>query len=309
MFRETTIKGFGFATPTFKAVSSKSFSLLTNYITFVPDQIHIIDFGDGNTDCFKVAFDEKEYFLRIFEAEQYERVQQSDNIENWLLEKFNLAPGVMAGYPKFMFDGRCCSLKNYIPVSHIPLTDLSLFRLGEAVKALHIALDSHSDCSIWKSKTDARMDEISELSRLLTVEDADETRFGCVFRADLWSENWARLKKKWPRHATHGDLNLNNILWNGSEIKFLDFEDVPHSFLHPIFDIVLIFERILFCNAKLRKKQIVNLARQFLSGYSFDFNMFNEPTTPAPYELAMGLSVRSLLLLEQNSGPKRKGNN
>ena len=34
--------------------------------------------------------------------------------------------------------------------------------------------------------------------------------------------------------------------------------------------------------------------------------MFNEPTTPAPYELAMGLSVRSLLLLEQNSGPKSK---
>ena len=70
--------------------------------------------------------------------------------------------------------------------------------------------------------------------------------------------------KKWPRHATHGDLNLNNILWNGSEIKFLDFEDVPHSFLHPIFDIILIFERVLFCDAKLQKKQIVDLARQFL---------------------------------------------
>ena len=54
------------------------------------------------------------------------------------------------------------------------------------------------------------------------------------------------------------------------------------------------------------KKQIVDLARQFLLGYSFDFNMFNEPTSPAPHELAMGLSVRSILLLEQNSVTKSK---
>ena len=55
--------------------------------------MHIIDFGDGNTTVLKVALDEKEYFLRVFEAEQYERVQLSDNIENWLFESIILLQG------------------------------------------------------------------------------------------------------------------------------------------------------------------------------------------------------------------------
>ena len=59
-----------------------------------------------------------------------------------------------------------------------------------------------------------------------------------------------------------------------------------------------------FVTQSYKKNKIVDLARQFLLGYSFDFNMFNEPTSPAPHELAMGLSVRSILLLEQNSVTK-----
>jgi Ser/Thr protein kinase RdoA (MazF antagonist) len=66
----------------------------------------------------------------------------------------------------------------------------------------------------------------------------------------------------------HGDLNVGNILSEreSGAIRFLDFEDVRHSFGPPILDLALPIER--FCLLLEREADAVACAKALLSGYA-----------------------------------------
>lgn len=120
--------------------------------------------------------------------------------------------------------------------------------IGTELGNLHLALHRHPSLAEWRRRTEARLARLSSVREALAEgallagpEPALLRQIACDRSIDFLPGRYAAADNC---IALHGDLNRFNLLIDGQGCTFLDFEDVCHSVLPPIFDLATVAERI-----------------------------------------------------------------
>ena len=246
-----------------------------------------------------VTVDGEALHLKVVEPSRRSSVERAEAIAEWLARKGLAVATPSAGFPRTLPDGRLVTCCPYIEGRRIAPKPADLAALGRSVALLHAALASHPDRNHWVRSTRCRLDALTEIGRELAA-----GRLSCgpdheLLRA-LASDEALRFDLPDAATPLHGDLNPGNVLVAQSTDRpvLLDFEDVFHSVLPPMFELLLVIERFVFVQTE-DDKRALRLARAFLDGYCSDGASI--PTKDAPSTMLRALSLRSLCVLAQGA--------
>lgn len=260
--------------------------------------VEYLDFGRGDTELYRVKQREKFLFVKLTKVRDAHAIRVADEIDQWVASKGGPSPGNISGFPRELNDGSLISVKNFILGKSILFSDEIAQKLGSQLRVLHESLLSNPYKKKWLAATDQRLERLEKTRNVIHRKSLKPHLGLSTIRTDMLAYGDFILPYKIQRMPTHGDINPGNIIFDGEKIWIIDFEDVFHSYLHPIFDLILILERmcVLNCSEKNQRK-VLNQAKIFLNAYGFESSIFTIEGFPEPHELLCALSLRSLLTL------------
>jgi Ser/Thr protein kinase RdoA (MazF antagonist) len=235
-------------------------------------------------------------FLKL--ATQREVVERAEGIACWLAERSVSVVAPLPGYPRPLADGRLAVVTAFVEGRRVRADAADLAALGRCVGKLHLALASHPDRAAWRRATTARLDGLEQVRADLAagrLRSGPEPEQLATLAAD------AALHFN-PRGATaaplHGDLNPGNVLvdMKSHEPILLDFEDVFHSVLPPIFELLLIVERFILVRMDA-DRDAAALAGTLLDCYRGVAGPLIPVPDHLPSSLLRSLALRSLCVL------------
>lgn len=241
--------------------------------------------------------------VKLIEPKRQETIRRAEQVASWLLAKGIQVASVLKCYPKLLSDGRLLVVMPFLAGRRVEATGPDLHDLGKAIAKLHQALAKNPDRKSW---TRATLDRLSELQAIRTRVASGCESFGPdpAYLATLAADGTADfVMKSLPTRPLHGDFNPGNILIVGDSVTLLDFEDVLHSDLPPVFELVLVIERFVLIHCA-NDGLAVELGRTFLSGYTAVMGSTTGPLQTDPALVLRSLALRSLMTLSlgANSG-------
>jgi Ser/Thr protein kinase RdoA (MazF antagonist) len=121
-----------------------------------------------------------------------------------------------------------------------------LAAIGLALGRVHRALADSPERDQWRRRTDERIAALQQVRLALAdgrlLAGPDPGRLAALAANSTIS--FAPGDHPGRRTPLHGDLNLFNMLMAGERCLFLDWEDVAHSVLPPVFDLATVIERV-----------------------------------------------------------------
>ena len=128
--------------------------------------------------------------------------------------------------------------------------------IGRGLGQLHQSLSTHPHSGAWLQRTDQRLARLNATRQAIS---SGTARAGPVpARLQRWARDNSLRFDPQPRGVEdlrtplHGDLNLFNLLMDSAGCLFMDFEDVAHSVLHPVFDVAMVYERVVLVHGPVK---------------------------------------------------------
>lgn len=189
-------------------------------------------------------------FLKVVAAGRSNELALAESIAHWLQNRgVRVVAAISHGH---LADGRELWAYPYHDGHPPEPSGEDMSAIGSELGKLHVALSRHPMVDDWTRETDAR------LAKLVLIRDALAAGSLNAGPAPAFLQRIAsdgsvdflpqRFNGTGSRLPLHGDLNRFNMLIDDSGCTFLDFEDVRHSVLPPIFDLATVFERVVMVN-------------------------------------------------------------
>lgn len=244
-------------------------------------------------------------FFKIVEPAQRVSAERAEAIAGWLAGQGVAVAAPLEGYPRALSGGRLAVVSAFIDGRRIRADVADLTALGVSVAHLHRALAAHPDRPGWVRATRTRLNELKRVRAglatglLSTGPQPDQLR---ALAADIAVEfDPADL----PSVPQHGDLNPGNVLLESRSGRpiLLDFEDVFHGVLPPIFELLLMVERFVLVRIE-NDDEAIALGRALLNAYRGATENALALSTHSPSDLLRSLALRSLCVLALGEASK-----
>lgn len=261
--------------------------------------LHALQYGGRPSGHFRFdALDGRRTFLKLVPEERCRTLRQADAVADWLGRRGVAAIGPVRGFPRRLASGQWLFAYPYHDGRRFAAEADDVRRLGEALARLHRALADHPQRAAWDRATRRRLAGLQELrgrlasGRLSAGPCPDEL---AALAADAELDF---VRPDLPRTPLHGDLNAGNVLCDRATGRpvLLDFEDVFHSVLPPLFELALAAQRFVLVPVAGRRPGEA-LVAQLLHAYEAALGR-DAGVCPADLPAAMrSLSLRSLCVL------------
>lgn len=191
-------------------------------------------------------------FIKLVRGDHRESIERAETIARWLKNRKLHVAAPIKGFPRALDDGRIAVAMPFVDGRRLATSLEDMSALGELVAELHKQLASHPARAEWENATADRLACLSQVradlasGRLIC---GPEPRQLCNLAAD---DRLDFARKDLLAQPLHGDLNPGNALFDpvARRVLLLDFEDVFHSVLPPIFELALIVERFVLVVAR-----------------------------------------------------------
>jgi Ser/Thr protein kinase RdoA (MazF antagonist) len=199
----------------------------------------------GTHYVFEPACGEK-LFLKLVADGSAERQAEADAVAAWLAERGVSCVGPAAGFPRRLDDATWLFGYPYRDCEPLEPNPSNVARLGRELAKLHRALAGYPARRAWEAATDRRLAHLVEVRRAWA---RGELRLGprpAALTELARDESLDFVRADLEATPLHGDLNAGNLrrLVDGRPL-LLDFEDTFHSVLPCVFELGLVFERIV----------------------------------------------------------------
>lgn len=192
------------------------------------------------------ADDGDSWFIKVVSADRTPELQAAEALARWLQ-----AEGVRVVAAESAVDlGGGRSLWSYPYHAGRPPEACAedMAAIGAELGRLHLALRRHPSLAEWRARTDTRLARLSAVREALAEGALAAGPEPALLRQIARDRSIDFLPGRYAAAdgclALHGDLNRFNLLIDGRGCTFLDFEDVRHSVLPPIFDLATVAERV-----------------------------------------------------------------
>ncbi len=235
------------------------------------------------------------WFLKLLQAERGSALADAEHLARWLQQQG--VDVVSASFHKTLADGRVLWAYPFHEGRAPQAIEADLVAIGASLGQLHRSLAGHPEREIWLQATKQRIARLDDVRARLAdgrlQAGTDPLRLRALAsdtRIDFHPESHGDLASGTP---LHGDLNLFNMLLAGDRCTFLDFEDVFHSVLPPVFDLATVYERVVLVRGDSLSR--ADLLGSLLGSYELSTGVRIYPEQlPA---VLRGLALRALCTL------------
>ncbi len=232
-------------------------------------------------------------FLKLLAPHRSEALAEAEAIAAWLERQGTAA--VAGRRHGTTSDGRVLWSYPFFEGQPPRPEPAQLAAIGLALGRVHRALADAPERDHWRRRTDARIAALQQVRQALA-----EGRLRAGTEPDRLAAlaanpaiSFAPEDHPGRRTPLHGDLNLFNMLMADGQCLFLDWEDVVHSVLPPVFDLATVFERVALVEPGAPAAP--PLLAALLDAYHESSGTEVPPTAVAP--ALRGLALRSLCTL------------
>lgn len=191
-------------------------------------------------------------FLKLMPASRTASLVEAEAVAQWL-QRSGVPVVVASGPPRPLGERMLWVAPFYSGrLAQPSLADMMM--IGRGLGQLHHSLSTHPQKGTWLQRTDQRLAWLNTVRQALSC---GALRAG---PEPTWLRRYSRdVSLSFDcqprglddlRTPLHGDLNLFNLLMDGAGCQFMDFEDVVHSVLHPVFDLATVYERVVLVHAQ-----------------------------------------------------------
>jgi len=194
---------------------------------------------------FRARGNGRDLFIRIENADVAGHMCRTEEITRWLRGRGLHVNACLDDFP-VSFDGDFIFAYPFVQGRYLRPDADDIRDLGQAVRALHDALDQHPKRCDIEDETDRWLAMISGMrARIVAGHDAGPRP--ADLRAIAAMDDIDFVMAGLPRRICHGDLNAGNVMRDtvSGDIILFDFEDVTHSALPPVMEIVRMVERMI----------------------------------------------------------------
>lgn len=235
------------------------------------------------------------WFLKLLDAQRGAALAGAEDLAAWLHQQGVAV--VSASARKTLADGRLLWVYPFHSGCVPQATTADLVAIGLALGHLHRVLALHPSKHAWRQRTEQRIVRLNEIRARLA--DGRLQAGPEPLRLQVLARD-ARIGFEPECHANgavstplHGDLNLFNMLLAEDRCTFLDFEDVCHSVLPPVFDLATVYERVVLVRGAAEPPE--PLLESLLNAYAESSgNRIQPGQIPA---VLRGLALRALCTL------------
>lgn len=237
-------------------------------------------------------------FIKVVEAIRAEELTKAEEIAAWLK---GAEVRVMTVVRRAQLnDGRGLWVYNYhegrSPEPLVP----DMRAIGAELGRMHDALSRHPRRAQWLQQTDQRLARLEVTRQALALGRLQAGPEPALLREIAADRSIQFLPGRYgserDRSPLHGDLNCFNMLIDKWGCTLLDFEDVAHNVLPPIFDLAAVYERVALAGRAGRPEE-EGLRDALLDSYATVRGWRPEPADFS--EVRRGLALRSLCILAE----------
>lgn len=258
-----------------------------------------LDLGSGAVRHFILTDSGKPpKFVKIVAPQQREALERAEDIAIWLDAQGLRVPVPSPGWPRDLDDGAIAIATGYLNGRRVLSSKEDIVELGVAVGKLHLLLAKHPDRELWQASTAQRLETLMQVRR-----DLASGAIACGPRpGDLASlaadDGLDFVMAGMARTPLHGDFNPGNVLIDidTGKIVILDFEDVFHSVLSPLFELLLIIERFILLPVA-DDVVATRHAKIFMDAYAGEVGGLPSLGSFRSSDVLRSLSLRSLCVL------------
>jgi Ser/Thr protein kinase RdoA (MazF antagonist) len=255
--------------------------------------------GGGNVEHYRLQPPSgPPLFLKLVGPGQRDIAKRAEALARWLAGKGLAVSAQLDGFPRRTSDGQMALAAPFIEGRRIRADEHDLRLLGETIAGLHLLLASHPDRPAWKLATRARLDTLTNVRA-----DLSSGSLRCGPEPNRLRELAADMTAEFDlgsveTAALHGDLNSGNVLVDVASGRhvLLDFEDVLHSVLPPIFELLLVIERFVLVPIEDDETALTR-SHALLDAYRRSGGRQLSAHGRAPAAVLRGLALRSLCVL------------
>ena len=237
-------------------------------------------------------------FVKIVAPQQREASERAEGIARWLKARGLPVTAPSPGWPRDLDGGSIAIATRYLNGRRVVSAEEDLGRLGEAVGKLHLLLARYPDRELWQTKTEQRLETLMQVRC-----DLANGAFAYGPRPDelvglAADDGLDFVMAGMARTPLHGDFNPGNVLVDieTGKIVIFDFEDVFHSVLSPLFELLLIIERFILVPVA-DDVLATRYAKLFADAYAREVGGLPSPGSFRPSDVLRSLSLRSLCVL------------
>lgn len=237
-------------------------------------------------------------FLKIVGVNRVDDLTKAEEIAVWLKEAGVRA---MTAVRQVQLDEDCTLWAYTYHEGRSPEPLVGDMRaIGAELGRMHDALSRHPRRAQWLQQTDQRLARLEATRQALAqgrLQAGPEPALlrGIAADRSIQFLPW-RYGAEQDRSPLHGDLNCFNMLMDERGCTLLDFEDVAHNVLPPVFDLAAVYERVVLVGGTGEPAKAALLA-VLLDAYAEVRGW--RPDTAFFREVRRGLALRSLCVLAE----------
>lgn len=237
-------------------------------------------------------------FLKVVDANRVEELTKAEEVAAWLEEAGVRA--MTAVRRAQLDDGR--GLWAYTCHEGRPPEPLvaDMRAIGAELGRMHEALTRHPRRAQWLQQTDLRLARLEATREALAQGHLQAGPEPVLLREIAADRSIQFLPGRYgaeqDRSPLHGDLNCFNMLMDERGCTLLDFEDVAHNVLPPVFDLAAVYERVALVGRAGGSAE-VGLLDALLDAYAMVRGW--RPESAVFSEVRRGLALRSLCILAE----------
>lgn len=189
----------------------------------------------------------KPIFIKLVDAAHRDSTERAEAIAKWLAElKIDVAAPI-EGFPRVLADGRIAVAAPFVDGRRLRAEPDDLAALGRTVAELHAALAAHPGRDAWRRSSEQRLAHLAGVRQDIVAGRLSGGPKPAMLRRLASDDTLDFTGRGLAATPLHGDLNPGNVLLDhdSRRVLLLDFEDVFHSVLPPVFELALMVERFV----------------------------------------------------------------
>lgn len=240
----------------------------------------------------------KKLFLKVIPAHYIEQQEEANKFASFVRGFGVHTSTIISGYPVHLDEGFAVFAYDWIEGRCIDSNQDELRQLGYQLGELHQAFHKYPDIKSVSNLTEKRLRALRNIVEKILNTGKGNTHYSKRLYELLEKSPHVFESFSEPCQVLHGDLNVGNLLLNGEDITFLDFEDSKHSWFPLRIEMAFVLERFVLINELDDQKALVN-ARALLAAYLSSARVFPFKK-PGEFKSSLEwLSLRSLCMLQQ----------
>ncbi|QDZ11619.1 phosphotransferase [Devosia ginsengisoli] len=222
-------------------------------------------------------------------------MMQAEDIATWLAARDAPVVAALPGYP--VWDGDYgIVVMPYLHGRRVEASEQDMALLGRSVAQVQKKLASHPDRLRWERATAERLADLMVVRSSLATGrlscGPNPERLATLARDPMLDF----VLQDMERVPLHGDLNPGNVLIVDGKAILLDLEDVFHSVLPPILELVLAIERYVLVVVE-NDAHAVSAGRAFVKAWQSNMGVATVTGSTDLVRVFRSLALRSLCVL------------